>query len=450
EAVPSGMRVPVELEPRGSLFVLFRRPVGESAAVVQVNKDSEVLLSTAARPVASQAILGPRNTTNTFTMAGWVKPAVEIALPKEADAGVFIQLPRNDAVFPVHGTSVFSESGHACAGISAGRNGVCVYEHSGDYFAPVLVQAVMLTNWTHLAVVYQNGRPSLFVNGQRVHQGLASRFQVHSAVGADQNASFKGELSEFRDFAQALTEAEVLRLVATKPAAMFESPVPVITLTRTAKDGMEAEVSERGRYSVKMADGQVRSLEAVDLPEPLTLTGPWDVHFPPHRDVPEQIRLNELVSLAEHTNEAVKYFSGTAAYSRSFDLPANRLGKDKRVLLDLGRVETLAEVSLNGQNLGVFWKPPFIVDLTRAARPGTNNLEVRVTGTWRNRLIGDAKYPNGFPETGAGAASGGGRFKSYLTADIKPRPDDVLTAFGLIGPVRIQSAQRFLQPAEKH
>ena len=122
-------------------------------------------------------------------------------------------------------------------------------------------------------------------------------------------------------------------------------------------------------------------------------------------DVPERLTLDRLMSLTEHPSEAVKYFSGTAAYERAFDLPADRLAEGKRLLLDLGRVEAMAEVLLNGKNLGVLWKPPFIIDITGAAKPGENRLEVRVTGTWRNRLIGDAKYPNGFP--GSGAAPGG-------------------------------------------
>ena len=72
--------------------------------------------------------------------------------------------------------------------------------------------------------------------------------------------------------------------------------------------------------------------------------------------------------MTTHTNEAVKYFSGTATYSKTINLPAELLAKDNRVMLDLGQVESLAEVVVNGHNLGVFWKPPFIVDVTSAVR----------------------------------------------------------------------------------
>ena len=49
----------------------------------------------------------------------------------------------------------------------------------------------------------------------------------------------------------------------------------------------------------------------------------------------------------------------------------------------------MAEVRLNGVDLGVVWKPPFAVDITSAARLGRNVLVLQVTNTWRNRLIGD-------------------------------------------------------------
>ena len=57
--------------------------------------------------------------------------------------------------------------------------------------------------------------------------------------------------------------------------------------------------------------------------------------------------------------------------------------------LNLGDVQDLAEVSLNGHPLGVLWKKPFVVDVTDALKAGVNRLEVKVTNVWPNRMIGD-------------------------------------------------------------
>jgi hypothetical protein len=442
EPVAGGTRVPIELEPRGSVFVVFREPAGKAPSVVEVTRDGDVILSTAAKPDQGRLPVDTRNATNNFTMAAWVRPAAEIALPGETNSGVFIHLPRNDAIFPAHGASAFSDPTHACAGISVGRNGVCVYEHSADYFAPLLVYGVPLTNWTHLAVVYQNGEPSLYLNGELAHQGLRSRFTVHSGLSVDPSGSgtFKGELGGLRDFGRPLTPVEIADLAKSHPPAGSGSPLPAIALARGNRGSLEAEVPAAGAYTLRLSDGRTRSFEVEALPAPLEIAGPWEVRFPANMDVPERITLGSLKSLTEYPNEAIRYFSGTADYQRTFDLPADRLAKGKRLLLDLGRVEAMAEVFLNGKNLGVFWKAPFIIDITGTSKTGLNNLEVRVTGTWRNRLIGDTKYPNGFPA--ADNVGGHQQFKPYLGVDLKLRRDETPAPFGLIGPVQVWNTER--------
>ena len=61
--------------------------------------------------------------------------------------------------------------------------------------------------------------------------------------------------------------------------------------------------------------------------------------------------------------------------------------------LDLGAVEMIASVSLNGKPLRVLWTPPYRLDITDAIQTGENILAVEVTGTWFNRLVYDAGQP---------------------------------------------------------
>lgn len=84
----------------------------------------------------------------------------------------------------------------------------------------------------------------------------------------------------------------------------------------------------------------------------------------------------------------VKYFSGTASWQRSFDLtPKDLIGN--HLILDLGQVAVLAEIYVNGKSAGMCWKPPFRLDITNLLKPGENQLDIRVTNLWVNRLIGD-------------------------------------------------------------
>jgi hypothetical protein len=291
----------------------------------------------------------------------------------------------------------------------------------------------------HIAVVYREGRPQLYLNGQPVHAGMKSRYQVHSSlsIGDGPSTAFRGELAGFQEFGSALPDEEITRLGANRPQDASKSALTAITLSRGPDGKLVADLAEAGPFNIVLADGKELNVTASGLPAPMNVEGEWTVSFPAGRDVPETINLPALGSLTGHTNEAIRYFAGTATFTKTVELPAERLAKDDRVMLDLGRVEALAEVVINGRNLGVFWKPPFVVDITSAARAGDNTLEIRVTGTWRNRLIGAAKYPNGF----SASATGKPEFQPYTTADLKLAPDAALSPFGLIGPVKVRTVR---------
>ncbi|ACB75560.1 glycosyl hydrolase [Opitutus terrae] len=160
------------------------------------------------------------------------------------------------------------------------------------------------------------------------------------------------------------------------------------------------------------------------------LNGSWDVSFPPNRGAPARVELPQLGSWTEHPDDGIKYFSGTATYRKTIAAPREWFGADSGVFLDLGRVGDLATVRVNGVSLGVFWKPPYLVDVSGALRPGENQLEIEVTNQWTNRLIGDRSVP--LEKRVLGDASvqppGWGRFGSQ-----SPVPS------GLIGPVRFVS-----------
>lgn len=126
----------------------------------------------------------------------------------------------------------------------------------------------------------------------------------------------------------------------------------------------------------------------------LTVDGTWSVEFPQRHCKPEQLTLTNLVSWTESTNDKVKFFSGTATYRTSiaFDGTASPADND-RWFLELGKVDVMARVKLNGQDCGIAWRPPFRVKVTRALHSGTNTLEVEVANLWPNRMIGDAGLP---------------------------------------------------------
>jgi len=207
-----------------------------------------------------------------------------------------------------------------------------------------------------------------------------------------------------------------------------------------------------GDYALSMARGEARTIHVGTLPEARRVGGPWKVLFPPSLGAPAEATFETPASWTEHPDPGVRYFSGTATYEKDLEIPAELLGQGKILELDLGRVECIAEVSLNGIYMGTWWKPPFSTDIGRVARPGVNKLRIRVTNLWINRLIGDEQYPedvdwNGMPLK---------RWPEWLNSR-GPRPvpervtfttwhhytkDSPLVDSGLIGPVTLRPGVR--------
>jgi len=173
----------------------------------------------------------------------------------------------------------------------------------------------------------------------------------------------------------------------------------------------------------KPAAMQARALPRQSEVPLATVEGSWEVRFQEERGAPAKIVLDKLSSWSENADTGLKYFSGTGTYAKTIQAPADWMKSGAKLWLDLGDVKNLAEVSVNGKPLGIVWKTPFRVDVTGAMKPGANDVQIKVTNLWVNRLIGD-QQPN--------AAK-----KYTYTSQPFYRADSPLLPSGLLGPVRI-------------
>jgi hypothetical protein len=174
---------------------------------------------------------------------------------------------------------------------------------------------------------------------------------------------------------------------------------------------------------------------SLQIPEPTEAQVPgleeklnreWSVSFQPGRGAPEMVAFDRLTSWSDNSIEGVKYFSGTATYSKTIQIPESALAPGAHFWLDLGDVKDVAEAAVNGKYLGILWKTPFKVDLTGVLKPGSNQLVVQVTNLWVNRLIGDQQFY---------------AVKKYTFTDFAPyKVDSPLLPSGLLGPLRITSS----------
>jgi len=227
-----------------------------------------------------------------------------------------------------------------------------------------------------------------------------------------------------------------------------------LDLTLTADGHVQMEASKPGHYEFKTAAGKTLSADVPNLPEPQQIAGAWDLQFPAGAGAPEKVALDKLISWSTHETDGVKYFSGTGTYRTTFDLRADLVDAKSPLYLDLGKVAVMAEVKLNGHDLGILWKPPYRVAITDAAKAGANTLEVKVTNLWINRQIGDEQLPEDSDRNGDGTLkawpqwlqegkpSPTGRFT--FTSWRLWKKDAPLQESGLLGPVTIQATRKIV------
>ena len=183
--------------------------------------------------------------------------------------------------------------------------------------------------------------------------------------------------------------------------------------------------------------------------------GPWQVKFDPQWGGPkEPVTFDTLADWTTHAEPGIRYYSGTAVYRTRFDSPNPPAGAS---FLDLGTVNHLARVHLNGSDLGVVWCAPWRVELpVGLLKPSANELEIAITNVWANRLIGDEQQPDDC-EWLPGHFNTGRYLKRFPDWFVKGRPrpssgrygfstwnyfnkDSKLIPSGLLGPVRLMSA----------
>jgi hypothetical protein len=238
------------------------------------------------------------------------------------------------------------------------------------------------------------------------------------------------------------------------PVDEKRAPLPVeesgVNATVNSANRLAVQAARPGQYAVKFADGSSRQFEVAELPPPIELNADWDVAFSPKDGGPEHIKFDKLISWSEHPDKGVKYYSGTATYTKTFAVPADQIAKGRRFMLDLGRVDVMADAKLNGKRLGILWKTPYRVDVSDAIQPGENTLEVKVVNLWVNRQIGDEFLPEdsdrnsdgtlkSWPKwvlEGKSSPTGRHTFTSWRLW----HKNDPLQPSGLIGPVRIMPA----------
>ena len=258
------------------------------------------------------------------------------------------------------------------------------------------------------------------LKNQRGHDCCLTGIQyVHRRTAQNDNIYW------FCNFTQKAWEGEIKLRDGGKYAALLN-----------AEDGSAVLLPEGGKslkLKLKAGDAVFVLLtdEPLDIPaakpdykaaDVLTLERWWDVEFNQRGGEKAVETFSVLNDWTTNSDPVVKYFSGTAHYSSSFNVPAGALAGLQEAKLNLGTVNVMAELIINGHNAGVLWRKPYIsADILPWLKEGDNTIEVNVTNLWVNRMIGDRQRGEK-PVT---------KVRRFYTAGDKLLPS------GLLGPVKL-------------
>ncbi|HEX8040264.1 MAG TPA: hypothetical protein VF490_13995, partial [Chryseosolibacter sp.] len=181
---------------------------------------------------------------------------------------------------------------------------------------------------------------------------------------------------------------------------------------------------EEGTFQLKGSAGS----ETLENKIPVqTIAGAWDVTFPEGWGAPPSEKFPALISWTQSQDPGIRYFSGTATYRKTFALEGPAPSSGKRLYLNLGDLQKVGDVWLNGKHLGIAWAKPYEFDITDVVNAGQNDLKVEISNTWSNRLTGDA-------------ITGEKLTKTNITRQETLRWSEVpLLESGLLGPVTLQT-----------
>lgn len=416
------------------MFVIFRNKT-EEKPLYEIYKDGKALLS------LQRFTLTPdkyADVTNNFTISLWAKP------------DSFAHSGRSLLFHAPQGQSVYGDN-HAAIAMGMGQNGIKVYErHTGSHQS-VLEYSKPIEGWTHVVLQYKSSVPNLYVDGKLVVTGKASKFIVHPGIDTPATQEqfttyFEGNFTTPQLYNSLLSEIDIVGIFK-KGIPDPDLPAGLDMLTDNGKT--KALFWENGLYSYQSVAenkimGDISGCRLIDL------NNEWQIKFPKESGIGSEIVLPSLISLHKHKDFNVRHFSGTCTYNKIIPVAQNDLLPGKKLFLHLGRVEVVAELKVNRTKVGLLWKEPFIVDITKQVKVGKNLLEIAVTNLWPNRLIGDEylpaeneynehKFIKEFPEWFSKNQEKPGNRKTFVVWKTHDKNDPLLES-GLLGPVKLISA----------
>ena len=169
--------------------------------------------------------------------------------------------------------------------------------------------------------------------------------------------------------------------------------VPIVKLDNKTVS-VQLQLAARESYFIVITD-QYEKPPTVSWPKPTDKTeiirGSWNIYFDKKSGGPGEHRMESLTDWTKVDDPQIKYYSGRAVYKKTILIdPAN-----DEIYMYLGNPGSVAQVFINGQEAGIVWCSPWQLKITKYLKKGTNDIEIHVANSLMNRMIYDARLPEG-------------------------------------------------------
>ena len=248
-------------------------------------------------------------------------------------------------------------------------------------------------------------------NSSPVEQQISCVFRVNESM-----------VPELWDAESGLVQRDVKFSKVTNGISIEMIMNPISSRFVVFRNSTNGKNDDRLKYDLQY--GFHKNQKSVIAHKPIDISPNWDISFNPDMGGPKTFRLEKLISWSDIVEKGIKYYSGTATYTRKFEIKEEVLSKGTEAYASFGDIQETAHVFINGKDCGIVWTPPYKVLITPFLKAGTNKITVQVINTWNNRIVGDLINYDG---------------KAYTKTNIKNkfRKESPLLKSGLMGKAEI-------------
>jgi hypothetical protein len=173
-----------------------------------------------------------------------------------------------------------------------------------------------------------------------------------------------------------------------------QSQIPAYAKTNPAQNVVELNLAANESKFIVFTEAPEKSIvqkspASISNTKPTLFDKQWKIYFDSSLGGPSlPLKIETLSDISKNENPAVKYYSGSMRYQNTF-----RVNDVTKTNIGFAEIHDIATVYVNGIDCGTIWTPPYVLDISKAVCKGNNSIEILVTNTWHNRLLGDAAKP---------------------------------------------------------